>query len=145
MKKAIIILLALLMILSLAACGGGSASTNTPAPTEAPATPEPTPKPTPEPTEDPAEALAKKVVGVWKWTDGEGPSNGVIDMELYEGGTGKGTNNLMTTGSYYPITWEIKGDVINITASNAPTIGFKYEEESLVSVDSGKTTYTPVN
>lgn len=40
MKKGITIMLALVMVLSLAACGGGSATTNTPAATEAPATPE---------------------------------------------------------------------------------------------------------
>lgn len=50
MKKTITILLALVMVLSLAACGGGSQPTSTPAPA---ATAEPTPEPTPEPTEEP--------------------------------------------------------------------------------------------
>lgn len=62
MRKAITILLALVMVLSLAACGGGSTTTNTPAPTEAPATPEPTPEPTPDPDYDAAQEFACKFI-----------------------------------------------------------------------------------
>lgn len=115
MKKAISLILAIIMCLSLCACGGGND--------------------TPE-TEE-------QVVGTWEWkTLGEqGPINGVTHMELYEGGTGKGTNSSMSESSYYPITWEIKGDVINITASDTPTIGVKLEDGKLVAVD-GTVTYT---
>lgn len=63
MKRAISLFLALMMLIALAACGGGSQSTNEPTPTqaadktpetkpaatEAPAKLEPTPEPTPEP------------------------------------------------------------------------------------------------
>lgn len=57
MKKAITILLAIVLVLSLAACGGGSATTNTPAATETPETPAPTTEPTPEPTPEPVDQV----------------------------------------------------------------------------------------
>jgi hypothetical protein len=62
-------------------------------------------------------------------------------MELYEGGTGKGTNSETTDGSYYSITWEINDNVINVTASDAPAIGLKFVDGKLVTVD-GTATYT---
>ena len=79
----------------------------------------------------------EQVVGIWEWQDYEerGPLNGVMHMELYEGGTGKGTNNLLKGDSYYPIVWEIKGEVINISASNAPIVGLKLNKGKLVAVD----------
>lgn len=132
MKKAISLFLALVMCLSLCACGGGN---DTPETIEVPT----------ETTTQNNGLTEEQVIGTWEWrTFGEqGPINGVTHMELYEGGTGKGTNSSMTGGSYYPITWEIKGDVINISASNAPTIGLKLEDGKLVAVD-GTVTYTRI-
>ena len=109
MKKAITILLALVMVLSLAACGGGSAPTNTPAPTEAPATP--------EPTETPFEDLL--VSTEWK---------AVLDYSAYfvertfifaSDGSGSMLNG--GGGSGYDFTW----------SSNSNGVRVKYEFSSL--------------
>ena len=74
MKKAFSLILALVMCLSLCACGGGEQNTT-------------------EPSQEATESPNESVVGSWYWvnTDDVGPANGVTHMELYEGGTGKGT------------------------------------------------------
>ena len=132
MKKAISLLLTLAVCLSLCACGSENDTTIT---TEAPI----------KTITQNNDLTEEQVIGTWEWrTSGEqGPINGVTHMELYEGGTGKGTNSSMTGGSYYSITWEIKGQVINISASNAPTVGAKLEDGKLVAVD-GTVTYTKI-
>lgn len=84
-------------------------------------------------------------MGKWECPEASAPDNGVSYMELYEGGTGKGGyKKLLEEGSYYPITWEVSGEVINITASNTPTIGFKYENNTLVCVGQNETVYERV-
>jgi len=126
MKKFLMILMALVMCLTLCACGDEAAA---PAETAAP-----------EQNEAPDGA---QFIGTWDWKDfdEQGPSNGVTHLELYEGGTGKGTNSSMNEGSYYPVTWEVNSDVINITASDTPTVGMKLQDGKLVAVD-GTFSYT---
>ena len=127
MKKILSLIMALIMCLSLCACGDKKATDATEAATI-------------------SDVLAEEdVVGTWQWiTPGEqGPANGVTHLELYEGGTGKGTNSSMTGGSYYPVTWEIRDGVINISASNTPTVGMKFEDGKLIAVDRSFT-YTRV-
>ena len=97
-------------------------------------------------TETTEPSIEEEIIGIWEWvTPSErGPLNGVTHLELYEGGTGKGTNSIMTGGAYYPVTWIIKGNVINIYASNTPAVGVKFEDGKLVAVD-GTFTYTRVD
>lgn len=118
MKKAISLILVLVLCLSLCACGGGEQNAT-------------------EPSQEATESPNESVVGSWYWvnTDEVGPANGVTHMELYEGGTGKGTNSSMTDDSHYPITWEVKDGIVNVSASNAPTIGLKVTDDALVAVD----------
>ena len=48
----------------------------------------------------------------------------------------------MANGEYYAITWEINGNVINVTVSDLPgATGLKLEDGKLVTVD-GTATYT---
>ena len=129
MKKALALLLALVMVLSLAACGGNAATET---------------KVQNESSTQTNGLTDKEVIGTWEWEnfDEQGPANGVTHMELYEGGTGKGTNSGMTNGEYYAITWEINVNVINVTVSDLPgATGLKLEDGKLVTVD-GTATYT---
>lgn len=144
MKKLIVLLLAAVMCLSLAACGGNISGDD--ANNDADASTEVSTTETKVQNESSTQTNGltdKEVIGTWEWKnfDEQGPANGVTHMELYEGGTGKGTNSEMTDGSYYSITWEINDNVINVTASDAPAIGLKLVDGKLVTVD-GTATYT---
>ena len=143
MKKTITLLLILVVCLSLCACGSNTNDVSEPQGSDQSSETVAAPVETPA-SEEKTEDL---YIGTWEWKDfdEQGPSNGVTHMELYAGGTGKGTNSTHKgTDSYYPITWEINGDVINITASNTPKVGMKLEDGKLVSVD-GSFSYTRVD
>ena len=130
MRKAITILLALVMVLSLAACGGGSTTTETPA-----ATGEPTPEsePTASIVEEP-KTLDLKTAVVGKWVYQPGPLSDFY-MELYKGGSGAQFN--YKGEKTFDLTWEIEDDVINISMGRHASsfTGYTLENDTLTSVD----------
>ena len=103
MKRLIVTFLTVVMCLSLAACGGNISGDNAnnavDESTEVSATET---KVQNESSTQTNGLTDKEVIGTWEWKnfDEQGPANGVTHMELYEGGTGKGTNSEMTDGNY---------------------------------------------
>lgn len=129
MKKLFALFLVALMSLSLVACGSGTTSTedktvgNTESTTQ--------------------ESINDLCIGTWKWDFKNSESNdwGVETMELFKGGTGKGTNSLHTNGAYYPLTWEVKDDVLVVSFEADPlSCAFEVDGEQMTSTD-GKLIY----
>ena len=84
---------------------------------------------------EPTESIEEIVVGSWHCTSGE-PA-GYYNIGLFEGGTGEAYNSFR----HYTITWEMKGNVINITGEDNTLRGLKYEDDHLVGVDTNKAEY----
>ena len=81
----------------------------------------------------------EKVVGtyIFDYENSSGTPFAITKMELYEGGTGKGFGYEDEYGSY-PITWEKKDDIYNITIKSSVrehAMGYKLEDNNLKSVD----------
>lgn len=115
--------LALVMVISLTACGGSGEQKDTSKDTST------------------TETIENAIIGSWKIESGKSMGNEYITF--YEGGTGKATNSSLEDGSYYPFTWEIKGNIVNLTEelNGGTTTGLKYENDKLVGVDENKATY----
>ena len=139
MKKVLALVMALVLVLSLVACGGGEKKIEEKQ-EELKAKIQEAAKEIEmaEPTIDPIKSAVFR--GCWQWTSGEAPANGVTDFELYDSWNGKAMGDDFV---YYCET-EISDNEVIISDKDGkyPTLRFKYEDNTLVSVDSGKATYT---
>ena len=91
-----------------------------------------------------AKLTSESCVGVWKLDVANSDANSfaVETMELLEGGIGKGTISQMTDGSYYPLVWEIKDNVLEVSLDMSQiSYSFQLNEGTLSSTD-GKIFYT---
>lgn len=74
----------------------------------------------------------KDIIGTWESEDKE------ISIELYESGTGNKYDSV-------PLTWEIKGNIINITENHYnfgnKVVGYKVENNKITSVDGKEILY----
>lgn len=129
MKKILALLLAAIMCVSLVACGNDTTSKeeNETVNTESTA----------------QDSIGGLCVGTWEWDFKASESNdwGVETMELFKGGTGKGTNSMCSEGEYYPLTWEVKDDVLVVSFEADPlSCAFELDGDKLTSTD-GKLIY----
>lgn len=130
MKRLLAITLTASMLL-LTACGTTSTSSETEISSNTPTT-----------TEDQsANSIKDEIVNTWKIQNN--PSYYYQIMVLYEGGTGKGFSDLSKKDSYYPLSWEIVDNVVNISNANDKHFetGYKLENGVLTSVD-GEITFS---
>ena len=132
MKKLLALLLAAIMCVSLVACGNDTTSKEEKETVRT------------ESTESTAQdSIGELCVGTWKWDFKASESNdwGVETMELFKGGTGKGTNSMHSEGQYYPLTWEVKDDVLVVSFEADPlSCAFELDGDKLTSTD-GKLIY----
>ena len=134
MKKLFALLLAAIMCVSLAACGNDTTSKEENGAVN-------TTVDTTESTNQ--DSLGELCVGTWKWDFKASESNdwGVETMELFKGGTGKGTNSMHSEGQYYPLTWEVKDDVLVVSFEADPlSCAFELDGDKLTTTD-GKLIY----
>lgn len=138
MKKVAALVLAFVLVLSLVACGGEKKIEEKQEELKAKIQEAAEEIKMAEPTTDPIESAVFR--GCWEWTSGEAPANGVTDFELYDSWNGKA----MGDDVFYYCETEISDNEVIISDKDGeyPTLRFKYEDNTLVSVDSGKATYT---
>ncbi len=107
MKRICSLVLVVIMVFGLCACGGASLT-------------------------------SESCVGVWMWdVENSGSQSVIIEtMELLEGGIGRGTTSQMTDGSYYPLLWEVKDNILVVSLDmSSLSYSFKLKEAKLVSTD----------
>ena len=136
-KKYTSLVLAIIMSFSFVACGSNAQTESKPkeeVQTESSQT---------ETENTTQKNIEELCLGTWKWDFKNSESNdwGVETMELFKGGTGKGTNSLHTDGAYYPLKWEVKDDVLVVSFEADPlSCAFEIEEDTMTSTD-GKLIY----
>lgn len=129
MKKLLALLLAIIMCISLIACGNNTASIEESETVNTESTAQ--------------DNISELCIGTWKWDFKNSESNdwGVETMELFKGGTGKGTNSMHSNGQYYPLTWEVKDGILVVSFEADPlSCAFEVDVEQMTSTD-GKLIY----
>lgn len=79
----------------------------------------------------------EKCIGIWKVKNGSKMHYNIETFILYQGGTGKGLQKGKAENEYYVIKWEIKDNILNITAGEVfdNKIGYKINNNTMTSVD----------